>query len=157
MKFVISDQKTGKGYTANYEQDLFVGKKIGEVVKLDELGLTGFEGKITGGSDKQGFPMNVSMVGSARRKIFTQDAPGFSANKKGERKRISVRGNTVSSEIAQLNVVVTKAGEVNIDEVLAKKAPTAEDTMSAKERMIKKSLEQAGSAELGSGVKKPKH
>ncbi|MFA6268925.1 MAG: S6e family ribosomal protein [archaeon] len=157
MKFVISDQKTGKGYTASQEQELFLGKKIGEVVKLDELGLAGYEGKITGGSDKQGFPMNVSMVGSARKKIFTKGAAGFRATKKGERKRISVRGNTISNEIAQLNIVVTKVGAVDISQILAKKEATGDDALSAKERLIKKSLEQAGSEELGSGVKKAKH
>ena len=157
MKVVVSDQKTGKAYMANSDHDLFAGKKIGEVVKLDEIGLAGYEAKITGGSDKQGFPMNVSLSGSARKKIFTRDAPGFSATRKGERKRISVRGSAVSGEISQVNVVVTKAGSIDIDTVLGKKAPTEEDTVSAKERAIKKSLEQAGSAELGSGIKKAKH
>jgi len=157
MKFAISDQKSGKAYPASSEQDLFIGKKIGEVVKLDEIGLSGYEGKITGGSDKQGFSMNVSMPGSARKKIFTGKAPGFSAAKKGERRRISVRGSMVSNEITQMNIVITKTGNVAIDQVLAKKAPSADEQASAKERMIKQSLEMAGSAELGSGVKKAKH
>ncbi|MEI7961089.1 MAG: S6e family ribosomal protein [archaeon] len=157
MKVVVSDQKTGKAYMASLDHDLFLGKKIGEVVKLDELGLAGYEGKILGGSDKQGFPMNVSLVGSMRKKIFTGDAPGFRATRKGERRRISVRGNAVSNEIAQVNVVVTKVGSTDINTVLGKKGATPEDTMSAKERSIKKSLEMAGAAELGSGVKKAKH
>lgn len=157
MKVVVSDQKTGKAYMASSDHDLFLGKKIGEVVKLDEVGLAGYEAKITGGSDKQGFPMNVSMVGSARKKIFTKGASGFRSTKKGERKRISVRGSAVSNEIAQVNVVITKAGSTDINSVLGKKGPTPEETMSAKERAIKKSLEMAGAAELGSGVKKAKH
>ena len=70
---------------------------------------------------------------------------------------MAVRGNTVGSDIAQVNLVVTKAGSVEIDKVLAKKGPTPEEQQSAKERMIKKSLEMAGSEELGSGIKKPKH
>ncbi len=157
MKIVISDQKTGKAYMASSDKELFVGKKIGESVKLDEVGLAGYEAKITGGSDKQGFPMSASLPGSARKKIFTADAPGFAAERKGERKRVSVRGGTISNETAQLNVIVTKAGAVKLDDVLSKKEATGEDALSAKERMIKKSLETAGSAELGSGVKKPKH
>jgi len=157
MKIVVSDQKTGKAYMASSEKELFVGKKIGETVKLDEAGLTGYEAKITGGSDKQGFPLNSSMVGSARKKIFTADAAGFHATRKGERKRISVRGGTISEETAQLNVVVTKTGSAPLSEVLGKKELSPEEAMSAKERLIKKSLEVAGSAELGSGVKKAKH
>lgn len=157
MKIVVSDQKTGKAYMASSDHDLFVGKKIGENVKLDEIGLAGYEGKILGGSDKQGFPMNVSLTGSVRKKIFTKDAPGFRATRKGERKRISVRGSTVSGEIAQVNVVLTKKGSTDINIILGKKGASPEEQMSAKERMIKKSLEVAGSAELGSGIKKPKH
>lgn len=157
MKIIVSDQKTGKAYMASSEKELFVGSKIGDTIKLDEVGLSGYEAKITGGSDKQGFPMNVSLTGSVRKKIFTTDAPGFKAARHGERKRVSVRGNTVSNETAQLNVIVTKAGSIALDNVLAKKEAVGEDAMSAKERMIKKSLETAGSQELGSGIKKPKH
>ncbi len=157
MKFVVSDQKTGKAYNANSDKELFVGKKIGEIVKLDDIGLAGYEAKITGGSDKQGFPMSASLVGSVRKKIFTADAMGFNSSVKGERRKVTVRGGAVSNETAQLNVVITKAGAVAIDDVLAKKTPTEEETQSAKERMIKKSLEMAGSAELGSGIKKAKH
>lgn len=157
MKVVVSDQKTAKAYMASTEQALFVGKKMGEIIKLDEIGLPGYEAKITGGSDKDGFPMNQSIVGPTRRRILTSSAAGFKASKKGERKRISVRGNTVSNEISQLNVVITKVGSVDISIVLAKKGAEGDDALSAKERLIKKSLEVAGSAELGSGVKKPKH
>jgi small subunit ribosomal protein S6e len=154
MKVVVSDQKTGKAYMAANEKELFVGKKIGEIIKLDELGLPGYEAKITGGSDKQGFPMNVSVQGAIRKKIFTGEASGFKATKKGEKKRISVRGNTVSNETAQLNTIITKVGSVDISQVLAKAAPSGEETMSAKERAVKKSLEMAGSAEIGDAVKK---
>lgn len=157
MKVVISDQKNGKAYMASLEQEMFVGKKMGEIIKLDDLGLPGYEGKITGGSDKDGFPMNQSIVGPARKKILTTNAVGFKASKKGERKRVSVRGNTVSKDISQLNVVITKVGSVDVSIVLAKKVAEGDEALSAKERLIKKSLEIAGSAELGSGVKKAKH
>ncbi len=157
MKVVVSDQKTAKAYMASLEQEMFVGKKMGEIIKLDDLGLPGYEGKITGGSDKDGFPMNQSIVGPARKRILTTNASGFKASKKGERKRISVRGNTVSKDITQLNVVITKVGSVDVSVVLAKKVAEGDDALSAKERLIKKSLEIAGSAELGSGVKKAKH
>ena len=157
MKVVVSDQKTGKAYMASPEQELFVGKKLGEIVKLDEIGLPGYEGKIAGGSDKDGFPMNQSIVGPARKRILTSNAAGFKASKKGERKRISVRGNTISKDISQVNIVITKVGSVDVAVVLAKKVAEGDEALSAKERMIKKSLEVAGSAELGSGVKKAKH
>jgi len=158
MKFVVST-KSGKAYSASSEQDLFIGNKIGETVQLDGVGLTGFEARITGGSDKQGFPMSASLQGPARRKVLTSDGLGFRASKKGEKKRVSVRGNSISNEIAQVNLVVTKDGSVKIEDVLkSTKAPSPEDTMSAKEKAIKKSLEMAGSAEIGEApTKKLRH
>ncbi|MCX6800970.1 MAG: 30S ribosomal protein S6e [Candidatus Diapherotrites archaeon] len=154
MKFVVSEPKTRKAYSMNSDKITFAGKKIGEVIKLDEVGLPGYEGKITGGSDKQGFPMNKSVQGAMRKKIFTGNGVGFNAERKGERKRVSVRGNTVSEETAQVNLVVTKVGSVELDKILAKGAPKEEDTLTAKERAVKTSLEMAGSAELGAAPKK---
>jgi len=157
MKFVVSDPKSGKAYSAQSEAALFVGKKLGDTVGLDEIGLTGFEAKITGGSGNQGFPMHPSVVGTIRKKIFTSGGIGFKSDKKGMKRRISVLGSQITKDTSQVNLTVTKVGAVDMAELLGKKEVKPEDQMTAKERMIKKSLEQAGSAELGSGVKKAKH
>jgi small subunit ribosomal protein S6e len=154
MKFVVSEPKTGKAYSANSERVLFAGKKIGDTVTLEEIGLQGYEAIITGGSDKQGFPMNKSFQSAARKKVFTGNGMGFSAERKGEKKRISMRGDTISEETAQVNLRVTKSGSTELAKVLAKGAPKEEEAMSAKERAVKKSLELAGSAELGEAPKK---
>ncbi|MEK6959447.1 MAG: S6e family ribosomal protein [archaeon] len=157
MKFVVSDPKSGKAYSAQSETALFVGKKLGDTVGLDEIGLTGFEAKITGGSGNQGFPMHPSVVGSIRKKIFTSGGIGFKSDRKGMKRRISVLGSQITKDTSQINLVVTKAGSVDLQAVLGNKEMTEEEKMSAKERLIKKSLETAGSADLGSGVKKAKH
>ena len=86
MKFVVST-KSGKAYSAANDDALFGGKKIGNTVKLDEIGLTGFEATITGGSDKQGFPMNNSVASGARKKIFTTGGVGVKTERKGERRK----------------------------------------------------------------------
>jgi small subunit ribosomal protein S6e len=157
MKFVVST-KSGKAYSASSENALFMGKKIGETVKLDEIGLTGFEATITGGSDKDGFPMNKSVPGTIRKKIFASSGVGVNTDHKGERKRISVRGTTIGTETSQVNLKVTKEGSVKIANVLGKGEASEEETMSAKERAIKKSLELAGSAEIGDApTKKNRH
>ena len=58
MNIVISDPKTKKAYSKKIEDPKpFLNKKIGETINLTIIGLDGFEGKITGGSDKEGFPM----------------------------------------------------------------------------------------------------
>ena len=157
MKFVVSDPKSGKAYSATSDTALFVGKKLGDTVQMDAIGLTGFEAKITGGSGSQGFPMHQSIHGTGVKKIYSMPGVGFKSNKKGIKRRFSVRGNTIGSDISQVNLVVTKEGSVKITDVLKGRELTEEEKLSAKERLIKKSLEVAGSAELGSGVKKAKH
>ena len=159
MKFVVST-KSGKAYSTTTEEDQFVGKKIGENVKLDAIGLTGYEAKITGGSDKQGFPMDKSVAGVARKKKFSASGFGFKSGRKGERKRFSVRGNTISQEISQLNLLITKDGTKTLDVIFNKEAvaPTEEETMCAKERALKLAAETAGSDDIGDApTKKGKH
>ena len=119
MKFVVST-KSGKAYSATSDQETFIGKKIGDIVKLDGLGLTGFEAKITGGSDKDGFPMYPTLSGAGR-KIFTANSLGFKATRKGE-KRVSVRGNTIGTETTQINLVITKEGSADINAILGKRS-----------------------------------
>ncbi len=160
MKFVIST-KSGKAYGTSSDEDQFIGKKIGETVKLDSIGLTGFEAVITGGSDKQGFPMNNSVQGIARRKILTAKGLGFKSKSKvkGERKRVSVRGNTISKEVTQINLKVTKDGTRKIAEIFGKETPVSEeDQMSAKEKALLKSKELAGTDAVGEApTKKGRH
>lgn len=124
MNLVISDPKTGKGHTKKVEEiGLFLNKKIGETIKLDSINLAGYEAKITGGSDKQGFPMKADLSGTMRKKVFIT-----SDKKKGIRKRTSVRGNTVSTETSQLNLVVTKHGEKKLDTIVEKVEKAKEKT-----------------------------
>lgn len=154
MKFVVST-KSGKAYTiASDETKQFNGKKIGENINLDAIGLTGFEAVITGGSDKQGFPMDKSVQGSVRKKIFTARATGFKPKVKGEKKRHSVRGNTISSEISQVNLKITKEGTINLEEKFGKVKASTEEELSAKERALQESAKLAGSADLGDAPKK---
>jgi small subunit ribosomal protein S6e len=161
MKFVVST-KSGKAYSTASEDAMFVGKKVGETVKLDDLGLTGFEAVITGGSDKQGFPMHKSVHGLARKKIFTAKGLGFKKARRGERKRHTVRGNVVSDGISQLNISITKDGPKKIEEILGKKEEVKEETednkISAKERAMKAAAASAGSADIGDApTKKGRH
>ena len=141
MNIVISDPKTGKAYSKKIEgPELFLNKKVGQQVTLNGIGLDGYEAKITGGSDKQGFPMKADLEGTGRRKVLL-----VKQKNKGIRRRISFRGK-------------------NLDELIGVKEKKEEETQeSIKEKMIKKSLEMAGTteaakvveeAELKKGVRK---
>ena len=74
MNIVLSEPVSGKAYSKKTEESVFLGKIIGDVVELSEIGLKGFKGKISGGSDKNGFPMRKNVEGTNRKKIFMGDA-----------------------------------------------------------------------------------
>ena len=121
MNLEISDPKTGKAFSKKIEDPvLFLNKKIGDTVSLSSIGLQGYEAKISGGSDLQGFPMHPTISGTLRKKIYSFKGVGFRQKTKGERRKKSARGNTASKETAQLNLVVTKYGEQPLDEVIGK-------------------------------------
>lgn len=123
FKIVISDPKTRKAYQKEIEKETsgLIGKKIGETFSGDILGLQGYELQITGGSDKDGFPMRPDVEGTARKKILLSSGPGFHPKRKGQRKRKSVRGNTISLDISQINVKIVKYGTKSIEEIFGKK------------------------------------
>ncbi len=154
MKLVISDKKTGKAYNKKTEEDVFLNKRVGDEVDLGVVGFAGFKAKITGGSDKQGFPMKLSIEGQSRRKILVKKGIGINMKEKGKIVRKNMRGNTVGKDIVQLNLAITKQGNKPISDFIkpveAKKKETKE---SAKERMIKQSLENVGKVELAEEAK----
>jgi len=109
-KIVVSDPKTGKSEVLEAKDStaqIFVGRKIGEVVDLSLVGQN-YKVKITGGSDKAGFPMRRDVLGSGKRYVLMTEGVGFKHSVEGEKRRKLVRGGTVTDEIYQLNVVKTE-------------------------------------------------
>ncbi len=154
MKLVISDIKTGKAYNKKTEEAVFLNKKVGDEVDLGTVGLTGFKAKITGGSDKQGFPMKLTLEGQGRKKLLVKKGIGVKSNVKGKYIRKTMRGNIVAADIVQLNLAITKQGSKPISEFI-KPAETkvVKEKESAKERMIRESLENVGNVKLAEEAK----
>lgn len=123
FKIVLSDPKSKKAYQKEADEAAsgLVGKKIGDTVKADFLGLAGYEIQVTGGSDKDGFPMRRDLEGVGRKKILLSGGVGFHPLLKGQRKRKSVRGNTVSNQISQINAKISKYGDKSVEELLGVK------------------------------------
>ena len=124
FKFVVSDPKTKKSYSLEADQDKamgLLGKKLRDTFNADLIGIPGYELEITGGTDKDGFPMHPSVHGPVRKKIVLAGSPGFSPSLKGQRKRKTVRGDTLTREITQINCKVTKYGKKALEEILGKK------------------------------------
>jgi small subunit ribosomal protein S6e len=118
MKLNIAYPSTGcqKVIEVDDENKLrtFYDKRMGAEVDGDILGeeFKGYVFKVTGGNDKQGFPMKQGVLTAARvRLLLSTGHTCFRPRKAGERKRKSVRGCVVSSELSVLNLVVVKAGD----------------------------------------------
>jgi len=129
FKFVVNEPETRKSYQLDVEQAKaigVVGKKIGEEIDGDILGLAGYSLKITGGTDKDGFPMHPSVGGPGRKRVLLSGPPGFYPKIEGERKRKTIRGNTISQDIVQINLKVVKKGEKSLEELAPQKEKKAE-------------------------------
>ncbi|MCY0860222.1 MAG: 30S ribosomal protein S6e [Sulfolobaceae archaeon] len=84
-----------------------IGMKIGDTFEGSALGLP-YKLKITGGSDNSGFPMRYDVSGPAKRKILLSGPPGFYPDEDGERRRKTIRGNTISTEVVQINTIIVR-------------------------------------------------
>jgi len=142
---IVVGTKTGKSYNIEVKEDLaavFIGKRIGDTVNLTPLGLKGYEVKITGGSDKCGFPMRKDVHKAGRTKaLMSTRTQGYKPEEDGVRVRKTVVGDIINSSVSQINTVVVKDGKDSIEKLLgldkaaagdeapkeeAKEAPTKE-------------------------------
>ncbi|OAO17562.1 40S ribosomal protein S6 [Blastocystis sp. ATCC 50177/Nand II] len=92
-------------------------KRISQEVEGDCLGdeFKGYIFRITGGNDKQGFPMKQGVLCNHRVRLLLADGMScYRARRDGERKRKSVRGCIVGSDICVLNLMIVKKGEQEI-------------------------------------------
>merc|ERR1712027_13150 len=96
---------------------IFYDKRIATEVAADELGdeWKGYRLRITGGNDKQGFPMKQGVLTHTRvRLLLSKGHSCYRARRSGERKRKSVRGCIVDGQLSVLNLCIVKKGEKDI-------------------------------------------
>ncbi len=126
FKIVISDPDSGTSKTVELEETRtipLIGRRAGEVLDGAIVGLSGHKVQITGGSDKDGFPMRPNVHGGVRRKVMIGKGVGFNPKDKGERRRKMVRGNVITDEMMQINMKIVekpkqaKKGKKKKDEV----------------------------------------
>lgn len=160
-KMVVNDPETRKSYQLEVDQDKalgLMGKKIGDEFNGDLIGLPGYTLKITGGTDKDGFPMHPKVRGPGRKKVLLASPPCFHPKRKGERRRKTVRGDTISEEISQINCKIVKKGERPIEELVPSKKKPEEKTSEAKKEEVKEEKQEEKKEVLekkGGGESKP--
>ncbi|MBD3189385.1 MAG: 30S ribosomal protein S6e [Candidatus Heimdallarchaeota archaeon] len=117
----IGDPETGKTIKTIIEgpkATALIGKRISEEVEGEPLGFSGYTFKITGGSDKDGFPMRSHLEGPIRTRILITGGQGFRNKIKGEKQRRLVRGNTITDEIYQVNMKIVQKGKKDLEELI---------------------------------------
>merc|ERR1712066_60442 len=95
----------------------FFDKRMGAEVPGDSLGdeFKGYIFKISGGNDKQGFPMKQGILCNHRvRLLFKKGMSCYRERRSGCRKRKSVRGCIVGPDLAILALSVAKKGPEEI-------------------------------------------
>ncbi len=120
FKLVISEKEKSIARTVGDPQSAgFLGKRIGESVGGELLGAGGYTFRITGGTDKSGFPLRPDLPGARQTRLYVGDGFGFHAPREGMRRRRTFRGNTISEETVQINLVVDQKGPKPLAELFA--------------------------------------
>jgi len=121
MKLNISYPVTGGQKMIEVEDEkklrALYDKRISHEVEGENLGdeFKGYIFRISGGNDKQGFPMLQGVLTSQRLQLlFSKGMPCFRPRKRGERKRKSIRGCIVSADLSVVSLVIVKKGAQDI-------------------------------------------
>lgn len=122
MKLNIACPTTGSQIVLDIDDEkklrIFYDTRIAQEVDASALGeqFAGYVLRVTGGSDKDGFPMKQGVLVNHRvRVLLRPGAVGFRRSPiQGVRKRRTVRGCVVGPDLAVLNLIVAKKGEAEI-------------------------------------------
>ncbi len=139
FKVIVSDPEEGKSKVVELEESRatpLIGRRIGEIIDGSVVDLPGQKVQITGGSDKDAFPIRLSVHGGARRRIILSGGRGYNPQHEGLRKRKTIRGNVVTDEIVQINLKIVEK---------TKKPKEAKKTKEKKKEPAEKNVEKTTS------------
>jgi len=114
FKVVVSDPDTGKSSVVEVEESRavpIIGRRIGETLDGSIVGLSGHKVLITGGSDTAGFPMRPDVHGGVKSRVLLRGGVGYRSKEKGIRRRKTIRGNTITEDIVQINMKIVEKPE----------------------------------------------
>jgi small subunit ribosomal protein S6e len=117
MKFNISYPQNGTQKCFEIDDDnkcrIFYDKRMGTEVEADGLGdeFKGYILKISGGNDKDGFPMKQGIILNGRTKVLMSKGHScYRPRRTGERKRKTVRGCVVGPDLRVVALTIVKKG-----------------------------------------------
>ena len=89
FRVVVSDPKSGKAYQVELKDPgagKFLGKRIGDKIEGDILGMPGYSVQVTGGSDREGFPMRNDLPGTNAERFCCPGEPAIIPPRKARRR-----------------------------------------------------------------------
>jgi small subunit ribosomal protein S6e len=104
----------------------FFDRRMGQELDGEVLGdeYKGYIFKITGGNDKQGFPMKQGVLVNGRvRLLLKKKTSTYRPKRTGERKRKSVRGCICGPDLAVIALKIVKKGEADMEGVTTDNKP----------------------------------
>jgi len=130
MKLNISYPNNGTQKLIEVEDErklrVFMDRRMGQEVPGDSVGdeFKGYIFRITGGNDKQGFPMKQGVMHPTRVSLLLSAGHScYRPRRTGERKRKSVRGCIVAMDLSVLALAIVKKGDADIPGVTDVVAP----------------------------------
>jgi len=145
FKIILSDPETGKSQIVELEGPRavpLVGRKLGETIDGTAIGLGGHKVKITGGSDKDGFPMRPDVHGGVKTSLIVTQGIGFHPTRKGERRRKTLRGKIITEDTVQINMKIVEKPKKKEKTEQPKEAETKEEKSKEVEIAEKKPKEK---------------
>lgn len=124
--------KEGKTYKLENSSEDLIGKSLGEKIHGKDISpdFDGYEFEITGLSDKSGFTAMKEVEGAGLKRILLKYGKGMHKRpkKEGKKKRSNpmpgglrlrktVRGKSISENIIQINLKLTKEGNKKLKEI----------------------------------------
>lgn len=145
--FKINIGNKGKSWKLESDSEDIVGKKIGEKISGKEISkeLEGYELEITGTSDKAGFPGMKEVEGPMLKGMLLTYGFGMHKKPKGLKKKKpnkkprglrlkkTIRGNTISRDVIQINLKVLKEGKRKFEEIFPEQNKPKEKPAEKKE------------------------
>jgi small subunit ribosomal protein S6e len=122
MKLNISNPATGAQKLIDIEDEKrvrgFMDKRISQEVEGSCLGneWKGYVFRVSGGNDKQGFPMKQGILTNNRVRLLLRKGQScYRERRSGERRRKSVKGCITDMNMSVLALTIVKKGDEEID------------------------------------------
>jgi len=154
FKVIVSDPANSKSKVVELEGARavpLIGRRLGESIDGSVVGMSGVKLQIRGGSDKDGFPMRPNIHGGVRIGVVLSEGVGFHPDREGERQRKTIRGNTITEEIVQVNMKVLekpkKAEKPKREKKAKTEAPTEKKESETELKPGETESEQTGETE----------